>query len=44
MPHLKEDIVVFGSIREKELPILIPVMEALREEFPGVAIFVAPRK
>jgi 3-deoxy-D-manno-octulosonic-acid transferase len=42
--HLKEDIVVFGSIREKELPILIPVMEALREEFPHVAIFVAPRE
>ena len=42
--HLKEDIVVFGSIREKELPILIPVMEALREEFPRVAIFVAPRE
>ncbi len=41
---LKEDIVVFGSIREKELPILIPVMEALREEFPRVAIFVAPRE
>jgi 3-deoxy-D-manno-octulosonic-acid transferase len=42
--HLKEDIVVFGSIREKELPIIIPVMEALREEFPHVAIFVAPRE
>jgi 3-deoxy-D-manno-octulosonic-acid transferase len=42
--RLKENIVVFGSIREKELPILIPVMTALREEFPHLSIFVAPRE
>lgn len=43
-PRPKEDIVVFGSIREKELPLLMPVMRALREEFPHLAIFVAPRE
>ncbi len=42
--RLKEDMVVFGSIREKELPILIPVMKALREDFPHIGIFVAPRE
>ena len=43
-PRPKEECVVFGSIREKELPILIPVMEALRQEFPRLRIFVAPRE
>jgi len=43
-PRAKENIVTFGSIREKELPILIPVFEALKREFPGVRIFLAPRE
>ena len=43
-PRPKEECVVFGSIREKELPVLIRVMEALRDEFPRLGIFVAPRE
>ncbi len=43
-PHPKRDTVVFGSIREKELPILIPVIEALRKDFPHIGIFLAPRE
>ena len=43
-PRPKEESVVFGSIRERELPVLIRVMEALRDEFPRLGIFVAPRE
>ncbi len=43
-PSHKQENVVFGSIREKELPILIPVIKVLREEFPRLGIFLAPRE
>jgi 3-deoxy-D-manno-octulosonic-acid transferase len=38
------DIVTFGSIREKELPVLIPVMQALARDFPHLRLYVAPRQ
>ncbi len=40
----ERDIVTFGSVREKELPMLMPVIEALKADFPGVRVFVAPRE
>jgi len=40
----KEQIVTFGSIREKELPQLIPVITALKQEFPRITVFLAPRE
>jgi 3-deoxy-D-manno-octulosonic-acid transferase len=40
----KEHMVTFGSIREKELPQLIPVIIALKEEFPHMGVFLAPRE
>jgi 3-deoxy-D-manno-octulosonic-acid transferase len=40
----ERDVVTFGSVREKELPVLVPVIEALRRDFPGVRVFVAPRE
>ena len=40
----KEYMVTFGSIREKELPQLIPVIIALKREFPHIGLFLAPRE
>ncbi|MGD0232744.1 MAG: glycosyltransferase N-terminal domain-containing protein, partial [Syntrophorhabdales bacterium] len=40
----KENIVTFGSIREKELPLLIPVIRALSHDFPHVRLYIAPRE
>lgn len=39
----KGDVVTFGSIREKELDEILPVLLRLKEEFPSYRIFVAPR-
>ncbi len=39
----KENLIVFGSIKEKELPIILPLIEPLRKEFPGHAIYLVPR-
>jgi 3-deoxy-D-manno-octulosonic-acid transferase len=39
----KEQMVTFGSIRERELTALVPAIARLREEFPDIRIFVAPR-
>jgi 3-deoxy-D-manno-octulosonic-acid transferase len=40
---VKENIVTFGSIKEKELDILLPVIADLRKSFPELLIFVVPR-
>lgn len=40
----KEPMVTFGSIREKELLQLIPVITALKREFPHIGVFLAPRE
>ena len=40
----ERNIITFGSIREKELPILVPVIEALKREFGDARIFLAPRE
>ncbi len=44
-PHAfrKENAVTFGSLKEKELPILFPVIDEIRKRFPDLSIFVAPR-
>jgi 3-deoxy-D-manno-octulosonic-acid transferase len=39
----RENIITFGSIKEKELPIILPLVEPLRERFPGHSIYLAPR-
>ena len=39
----KENIVTFGSIKEKELATLLPVIIDLRRSHPEVLIFVVPR-
>jgi 3-deoxy-D-manno-octulosonic-acid transferase len=39
----KADIVTFGSIRERELSEILPVLFRLKEEFPSYRMFVAPR-
>ncbi len=36
--------VTFGSIREKEFDILLPVIKRLRDDFPDLTIYVAPRE
>lgn len=39
-----ERAVTFGSIRENEVPILIPVIEGLANEYPDLRFYVAPRE
>jgi 3-deoxy-D-manno-octulosonic-acid transferase len=34
----------FGSIREKELPIIMPVIEAIIQQHSDISIFIAPRE
>jgi 3-deoxy-D-manno-octulosonic-acid transferase len=36
--------ITFGSIREKELPIIIQVVEALIQQDPDICIYIAPRE
>lgn len=36
--------VTFGSVREKELEIVLPVIKRLRDEFPDLTIYIAPRE
>jgi 3-deoxy-D-manno-octulosonic-acid transferase len=40
---VKENIVTFGSIKEKELDLLLPVIVDLKKNFPDMLIFVVPR-
>lgn len=40
----KENMVTFGSVREKELVDLMPVIARLKKEFPGIRMFIAPRE
>ena len=39
----KEELITFGSIKEKELPIILPLVEPLRKSFPGHPIYLVPR-
>lgn len=39
----REEIITFGSIKEKELPIILPLIEPLKKSFPGHAIYLVPR-
>jgi len=39
----REEIITFGSIKEKELPIILPIIEPLKKAFPGHAIYLVPR-
>ncbi len=39
----KENVVTFGSIKEKELGMLLPVIANLKKNFPEVLVFVVPR-
>jgi 3-deoxy-D-manno-octulosonic-acid transferase len=40
----KENIITFGSIKEKELDIIIPVIINLKRYFPDYLIYVVPRE
>jgi 3-deoxy-D-manno-octulosonic-acid transferase len=40
----KENIITFGSIKEKELDILLPVIASLKKDLPDFLIFVVPRE
>lgn len=42
--HQREKAVTFGSVREKELPILMPVIRGLADEDHGLRFYVAPRE
>ena len=39
----KENVVTFGSIKERELGILLPVIADLKKNFPETLVFVVPR-
>jgi 3-deoxy-D-manno-octulosonic-acid transferase len=40
----KEDLITFGSVKEKEVPLLLPVIHTLVRSFPGHAVYVVPRE
>lgn len=40
----KEKVITFGSIKEKELPIILPLVALLRQNFPRYSIYVVPRE
>ncbi len=39
-----KDSVTFGSLKEKELPIVFPVVDEVRSRFPNLIVFIAPRE
>jgi 3-deoxy-D-manno-octulosonic-acid transferase len=39
-----KDAVTFGSLKEKELPIVFPVIDEVKRRFPELTVFVAPRE
>jgi 3-deoxy-D-manno-octulosonic-acid transferase len=41
---IKENVLTFGSIKEKELEILLPIIADLKKAFPEILIFVVPRE
>lgn len=40
----KADLIVFGSIKEKELEEIFPIFPKIKERFPSYTVFVAPRE
>jgi 3-deoxy-D-manno-octulosonic-acid transferase len=40
----KENVITFGSIKEKELEIVLPVIVSLKKDFPDSLIYIAPRE
>jgi 3-deoxy-D-manno-octulosonic-acid transferase len=40
----KENVITFGSIKEKELEIVVPVIVSLKKEFPDSLVYIAPRE
>jgi 3-deoxy-D-manno-octulosonic-acid transferase len=40
----KGNIVTFGSVKEKEIEVIAPVIRRLKQEFPDFLIFIAPRE
>jgi 3-deoxy-D-manno-octulosonic-acid transferase len=43
-PSAKEKVITFGSIKERELPIILPLVELLRKDYPQYSIYVVPRE
>jgi 3-deoxy-D-manno-octulosonic-acid transferase len=41
---IKNNVITFGSIKEKELGIVLPVISALKKDSPDTLIFIAPRE
>jgi 3-deoxy-D-manno-octulosonic-acid transferase len=40
----KGSIITFGSVKEKEIEVIAPVIRRLKQEFPDFLIFIAPRE
>ncbi len=40
----KENIITLGSIKEKELPLILPIIEPLARSLPGYSIYLVPRE
>jgi 3-deoxy-D-manno-octulosonic-acid transferase len=40
----KENIITFGSIKEKELEIILPVIISLKNDLQDILIYIAPRE
>jgi len=38
-----EEIITFGSIKEKELPVILPLIEPLKKRFPDRPVYLVPR-
>ncbi|MBP1729592.1 MAG: 3-deoxy-D-manno-octulosonic acid transferase [Deltaproteobacteria bacterium] len=43
-PSTKEKLITFGSIKERELPIVLPLVELLRKSHPQYSVYVVPRE
>lgn len=41
---MKKNVITFGSIKEKELEIVLPVVVSLKKDIPGSRIYIAPRE
>jgi 3-deoxy-D-manno-octulosonic-acid transferase len=41
---LKENILTFGSVKEKELDIILPVITSLKKDLQDTIIYIAPRE
>lgn len=40
----KDDILTFGSIKEKEMPVVLSVIDRIKDAIPGLIIYIAPRE